>query len=139
MPIHGIWTQQSTVKGIGGAASGGGFCYIVGVSSFSFFSSDSPTDLVFTVAMVDTDGKPAGAAVEVRASGVGSKRAGEVAVQLDEVSDPTGGDFAAFFGVHFLQEARLSDKRRHPGAFDKKNNFGFLAILLSYFKCSTVS
>ena len=50
--------------------------------------------------MVDTDGKPAGAAVEVRASGVGSKRAGEVAVQLDEVSDPTGGDFVAFFGVH---------------------------------------
>ena len=50
--------------------------------------------------MVDTDGKPAGAAVEVRASGVGSKRAGEVAVQLDEVSDPTGGDFAAFFDVH---------------------------------------
>ena len=50
--------------------------------------------------MVDTDGKPAGAAVEVRASGVGSKRAGEVAVQLDEVLDPTGGDFAAFFDVH---------------------------------------
>ena len=54
---------------------------------FSFFSSDSPTDLDFTVAMVDSDGRPAGAAVEVGASGVGSKRAGEVAVQLDEVLD----------------------------------------------------
>ena len=52
-----------------------------------FFSSDSPADLVFTVAMVDTDGKPAGAAVEVGASGLGSKRPGEVAVQLDEVVD----------------------------------------------------
>ena len=82
--------------------------------------------------MVDTDGKPAGAAVEVRASRVGSKRTGEIAVQLDEVSDPTGGDFVAFFGIHFLQEA-LADKRRHPGAFDTKHNFGFLAILLSYF------
>ena len=80
--------------------------------------------------MVDTDRKPAGAAVEVGASGVGSKRAGEVAVQLDEVSDPTGGDFVAFFGIHFLQEA-LADKRRHPGAFDTKHNFGFLAILLT--------
>ena len=67
--------------------------------------------------MVDTDGKPAGAVVEVGASGVGSKRAGEVAVQLDEVSDPSGGDFAAFFGVYFLQEA-LADKRRHPSACD---------------------
>ena len=85
--------------GIGGAASGGGFCHIVGVSSFSFFSSDSPTDLVFTVAMVDTDGKPAGAAVEVGASGVGSKRAGVIVVQLDKVLDPIGGDFAAFFGL----------------------------------------
>ena len=118
--------------GIGGAASGGGVCHTVGVSSFSFFSSDSPAGLVFTVAMVDTDGKPAGAAVEVGASGVGSKRAGEIAVQLDEVLDPTGGDFVAFFGVHFLQEA-LADKRRHPGAYNKKNNFGFLAILRSYF------
>ena len=34
--------------------------------------------------MVDTDGKPAGTAVEVGASGVGSKREGEVAVPLDE-------------------------------------------------------
>ena len=41
-------------------------------------------------------------------------------------------NFSAFFGVHFLQEA-LADKRRHPGAYDRKNNFGFLAILLTYF------
>ena len=32
-----------------------------------------------------------------------------------------------FFGVHCLQEAS-ADKRRHPGAYDKKNNVGFLAI-----------
>ena len=66
---------------------------------FSFFSSGSPTNLVFAVAMVDTDGKPADAAVEVGVSGVGSKQAGEIAVQLDEVLDPIGGDFAAFFGL----------------------------------------
>ena len=53
-------------------------------------------------------------------------------VQLDEVLDPIGGDIPAFFGVHFFQEA-LADKRRAPGACDKKNNFEFLAILLSYF------
>ena len=35
--------------------------------------------------------------------------------------------FVVFFGVHFLQEA-LADKMRHPGAYDKKNNVGFLAI-----------
>ena len=49
--------------------------------------------------MVDTDGKPAGVAVEVGASGVGSKRAEEIAMQLDEVLDPIDGDFAAFFGL----------------------------------------
>ena len=42
---------------------------------------------------MDTDGRPAGAAVEVRAAGVGGKRTGEIAVQLDEVLGPIGGHF----------------------------------------------
>ena len=50
---------------------------------FFFFLSDSPTDLVFKVAMVDMDGRPAGAAVEVGTSGVEDNRAREIAVQLD--------------------------------------------------------
>ena len=44
---------------------------------------------------------------------------------------PLEETFAAFFGVKSLQET-LADKRRHPGANDKKNNFGVLAILLTY-------
>ena len=68
---------------------------------FSFFSSDSPTNLVFTVAMVDTDGRPAGAAVEVGAS-AGGKRAGEIAVQLDKVLDPIGGGFCRVFRCNFF-------------------------------------
>ena len=44
---------------------------------------------------MDTDGRPAGVAVEVGASGVGGKQAGEIAAQLDKVLvlDPIGGDF----------------------------------------------
>ena len=79
---------------------------------------------------MDTDGRPAGTAVEVGASGVGGKRAGEIAVQLDNVLDPIGGDFCYVFRCTFLQDA-LADKRRHLGAYDEKNNVGLLAILLT--------
>ena len=51
--------------------------------------------------MVDTDGKPAGAAVEVEAFRVGDNRAGEIAVQLDEILDPIEGDFCGVFCCTF--------------------------------------
>ena len=51
---------------------------------------------------MDTDGRPSGAAVEVGASGVGGKRAAEIAVQLDKVLDSIGGDFCCVLRCTFF-------------------------------------
>ena len=62
--------------------------------------------------MVNAGGRPADTVVEVRASGVGGNQGGEIALRPDEILDSVEETSAAFFGVHFLQEA-FANTRRH--------------------------